>query len=66
MKQGECRGLMRFLLDTSIISNITKPIPSESLIARMARADQSGTFHRFADHCGNSPWCAGKTCRQAA
>lgn len=27
---------MRFLLDTNIISNITKPIPSESLVAWMA------------------------------
>jgi toxin FitB len=32
---------MRYLLDTNIISNITKPTPSESLMAWMAeRADQ--------------------------
>jgi toxin FitB len=32
---------MRYLLDTNIISNIAKPIPSESLIAWMAeQADQ--------------------------
>jgi hypothetical protein len=32
---------MRFLLDTDIVSNITKPAPSESLIAWMAeQADQ--------------------------
>jgi len=27
---------MRFLLDTNIISNVTKPAPSETLLARMA------------------------------
>ena len=32
---------MRFLLDTNIISNITKPTPSEALLAWMAdQADQ--------------------------
>jgi len=32
---------MRYLLDTNILSNITKPAPSESLVAWMAdRADQ--------------------------
>src|ERR1700720_4425660 len=32
---------MRYLLDTNILSNITKPVPSESLIAWMAeQADQ--------------------------
>jgi predicted nucleic acid-binding protein len=32
---------MRYLLDTNIISNITKPAPSESLMAWMAeQADQ--------------------------
>ena len=32
---------MRYLLDTSILSNITKPVPSEPLIAWMAdQADQ--------------------------
>ena len=32
---------MRYLLDTNILSNLTKPVPSESLIAWMAeQADQ--------------------------
>ena len=32
---------MRYLLDTNILSNITKPVPSDSLMAWMAeRADQ--------------------------
>lgn len=35
---------MRFLLDTNIISNITKPIPSESLIAWMAEQIDEDLF----------------------
>lgn len=32
---------MRYLLDTNVLSNVTKPVPSESLIAWMAeQADQ--------------------------
>ena len=34
--------MIRYLLDTNIISNVTKPIPSEVLVAWMAqRADES-------------------------
>ncbi len=34
--------MSRLLLDTNIISNVTKPAPSESLVAWMAeQADQS-------------------------
>jgi predicted nucleic acid-binding protein len=35
---------MRFLLDTNIISNITKPIPSESLVAWMAEQIDQDLF----------------------
>jgi predicted nucleic acid-binding protein len=35
---------MRFLLDTNIISNITKPIPSESLVAWMAEQIDEDLF----------------------
>jgi predicted nucleic acid-binding protein len=35
---------MRFLLDTNIISNITKPVPSESLVAWMAEQIDQDLF----------------------
>jgi toxin FitB len=35
---------MRFLLDTNIISNITKPVPSESLVAWMAEQIDDDLF----------------------
>lgn len=35
---------MRFLLDTNIISNITKPIPSESLVTWMAEQIDQDLF----------------------
>jgi predicted nucleic acid-binding protein len=35
---------MRYLLDTNIISNITKPIPSESLVAWMSRQVDEDLF----------------------
>jgi len=35
---------MRFLLDTTIISNITKPVPSESLVAWMAEQIDQDLF----------------------
>ena|SRR5687768_1065792 len=35
---------MRFLLDTNIISNITKPVPSESLVAWMAEQMDQDLF----------------------
>ena len=35
---------MRYLLDTNIISNITKPSPSESLLAWMAEQDDEDLY----------------------
>lgn len=35
---------MRFLLDTNIISNVTKPSPSESLLAWMAEQNDDDLF----------------------
>src|SRR5277367_3457676 len=35
---------MRYLLDTNIISNVTKPIPSESLIAWMSKQPDEDLF----------------------
>lgn len=35
---------MRYLLDTNIISNFTKPVPSESLIAWMAEQSDDDLF----------------------
>ena len=35
---------MRYLLDTNIISNITKPAPSESLVAWMAKQTDQDLF----------------------
>ena len=35
---------MRFLLDTNIISNVTKPMPSESLLAWMAEQRDQDLF----------------------
>ena len=35
---------MRYLLDTNIISNITKPIPSESLLAWMSKQVDEDLF----------------------
>ena len=35
---------MRYLLDTNIISNITKPTPSESLLAWMADQKDDDLF----------------------
>jgi predicted nucleic acid-binding protein len=34
----------RYLLDTNIISNITKPVPSESLLAWMAEQADGDLF----------------------
>ena len=36
--------MTRYLLDTNIISNITKPEPSESLLAWMAEQDDENLF----------------------
>jgi predicted nucleic acid-binding protein len=35
---------MRFLLDTNIISNVTKPVPSESLVAWMSQQADEDLF----------------------
>ena len=36
--------MTRYLLDTNIISNVTKPEPSESLLAWMAEQDDENLF----------------------
>ena len=36
--------MSRYLLDTNIISNVTKPAPSESLLARMAKQADEDLF----------------------
>jgi predicted nucleic acid-binding protein len=36
--------LTRYLLDTNILSNLTKPVPSESLIAWMAEQADEDLF----------------------
>ena len=46
---------MRYLLDTNIISNFTKPAPSESLIAWMAEQSDEDLFIRVPHLGGNPP-----------
>jgi predicted nucleic acid-binding protein len=36
--------MTRYLLDTNILSNITKPVPSESLVAWMSQQDDDNLF----------------------
>jgi hypothetical protein len=36
--------MTRYLLDTNILSNITKPVPSESLVAWMAQQADENLF----------------------
>ena len=36
--------MIRYLLDTNILSNITKPVPSESLVAWMSQQDDDNLF----------------------
>jgi predicted nucleic acid-binding protein len=52
---------MRFLLDTNIISNATKPAPSEALLTWMAEQ----TDQDVPDGRRDSPWRAGEARGQA-
>jgi predicted nucleic acid-binding protein len=47
---------MRYLLDTNIISNITKPTPSESLLAWMADQKDDDLFIAVKSHRTPTPF----------
>ena len=45
--------MTRYLLDTNIISNVTKPAPSDALLAWMAEQADDDLFISVADRRGN-------------
>ena len=50
--------MSRYLLDTNIIRNITKPKPSETLMAWMAQQADEDLYCLIADDWGDPQGCA--------